>query len=376
MSNGLNGCANVVGLPTLDSQTLAALQETRAQRQRMSRSTTPASLSRFGDLYGASEPMQTLFTMIARVAPTRANVLIAGESGTGKELVASVIHQMSREKDKPFVALNCGAVSPQLIEAELFGHERGSFTGAVRAHKGCFERADGGTLFLDEVTEMPLDMQVKLLRVLETNRFCRIGADEETEVKVRVLAATNCNLEAALESGTLRSDLFYRLAVFPLHLPTLRERGEDIGLLAALFLSQLNDEEGSSKVFSKASCRMLENYSWPGNVRELKNVVHRAFILADRDLDIASAIGPARALLGNSQENDCVTVQLGSKLADAEQRLIYATLGHCGGNKTLTAEVLGVSLKTLYNRLNEYQSKLFLHDPLVHTQPFSVQAGN
>jgi DNA-binding NtrC family response regulator len=333
------------------------------------------SLTRFGDLYGASEPMQHLFQMIGKVAPTRANVLLVGESGTGKELVAKVIHQTSKEKERPFVALNCGAVSPNLIEAELFGHERGSFTGAVRTHKGCFERADGGTLFLDEVTEMPLDMQVKLLRVLETNRFCRIGADEETEVRVRVIAATNRDPVEAVASGILRSDLFYRLAVFPLNLPPLRERGVDIRLLANLFLDQLNEEEGMRKTFSKASRRLMDEYSWPGNVRELKNIVHRAFILADRELDIALAVTPIKPA-GISQEGDCVTVQLGSKLADAEQRLICATLGHCGGNKTLTAEVLGVSLKTLYNRLNEYQSKLFLHDSVAHTRPYSVQGGN
>jgi DNA-binding NtrC family response regulator len=375
MSNGLNVCGNVVGLPTHGAQTMAVLQDTRNAHHVASHESAHRSLTRFGDLYGASEPMQHLFQMIGKVAPTRANVLIVGESGTGKELVANVIHQMSREKDAPFVALNCGAISPQLIEAELFGHERGSFTGAVRMHKGCFERADGGTLFLDEVTEMSMDMQVKLLRVLETNRFCRIGADEETEVKVRVVAATNRDPVEAVAAGILRSDLFYRLAVFPLHLPALRERGEDIRLLAKLFLDQLNEEEGTHKTFSKASRRLMDEYSWPGNVRELKNLVHRAYIMADRELDISLAVTPAKPA-GTSQEGDCVTVQLGSKLADAEQRLICATLGHCGGNKTLTAEVLGVSLKTLYNRLNEYQSKLFLHDSVAHSRPYSVQGGN
>ncbi|HTH44573.1 MAG TPA: sigma-54 dependent transcriptional regulator [Oxalicibacterium sp.] len=371
MSNALNACGNVVGLPTHGAQTMAALQQTcdthapHDQKQ----------LTRFGDLYGASEPMQQLFRMIAKVAPTRANVLVVGESGTGKEVVAKAIHEMGKEKNHPFVALNCGAVSPNLIEAELFGHERGSFTGAVRNHKGCFERANGGTLFLDEVTEMSLDMQVKLLRVLETSRFCRIGADEETEVRVRVIAATNRDPAEAVATGILRSDLFYRLAVFPLTLPPLRERGADIRLLANLFLAQLNEEEGTCKTFSKTSRRLMDDYAWPGNVRELKNIVHRAYILADRELDIALAVTPMKPA-GISHEGDCVTVQLGSKLADAEQRLICATLGHCGGNKTLTAEVLGVSLKTLYNRLNEYQSKLFLHDAIAHTRPYSVQSGN
>ncbi|GGB96450.1 hypothetical protein GCM10007205_02160 [Oxalicibacterium flavum] len=368
MSNGLNACSKVIGLPMPDRQPLhdAAANDMPEKR-----------LLRCGNLYGASSPMQHLFSMIGKVAPTHANVLIVGESGTGKELVASVIHQMSRDKDQPFVALNCGAISPQLIEAELFGHERGSFTGAVRMQKGCFERANGGTLFLDEVTEMSLDMQVKLLRVLETNRFYRIGADEETEVKVRVVAATNRDPAEAVAAGVLRSDLYYRLAVFPIGMPALRERGEDIGLLAHLFLRQLNEEEGSHKTFSRASLRLINAYPWPGNVRELKNAVHRAFIMADRELDIAPAIGPLKPVPPVVEQNaDSVTVPLGCKLADAEQQLICATLDHCGGNKTLTAEVLGVSLKTLYNRLNEYQSKLFLQNAIVPARSYGVQARN
>ena len=349
MSNGLDICSsgNVVGLPTLGALHDAPHDDTND---------LPAGkLTRCGELYGASAPMQHLFKMIGKVAPTSANVLIVGESGTGKELVASVIHQMSKEKTSPFVALNCG------------------FTGAIRTQKGCFERANGGTLFLDEVTEMPLDMQVKLLRVLETNRFYRIGADEESEVSVRVVAATNRDPAEAVAAGILRSDLYYRLAVFPLNLPSLRERGDDVRLLAKLFLDQLNEEEGSSKTFSRASLRLMGSYVWPGNVRELKNVVHRAFILADRELDIAQAIGPMRASQPECQ-GDCVTVPLGSKLAEAEQQLICATLDHCGGNKTMTAEVLGVSLKTLYNRLNEYQSKLFLQDAI--NRPYSIQGRN
>ncbi|MNK23201.1 Luminescence regulatory protein LuxO [compost metagenome] len=370
MSNGLNVCGEVVDLPISNTHHMAVLQA-----QNSSPTISLNKLARCGDLYGASAPMQQLFQMIGKVAPTTANVLIAGESGTGKELVAQAIHQLSREQDKPFVALNCSAVSPQLIEAELFGHERGSFTGAIRMQKGCFERADGGTLFLDEVTEMSLDMQVKLLRVLETSRFCRIGAEEETEVKVRVVAATNRDPLEAMKSGILRSDLFYRLAVFPLDLPPLRERGEDIRLLASLFLDQLNEEDGRNRVFSKASWRLLNEYNWPGNVRELKNVVHRAYIMADQELELLPAVNPNRSMV-SEQIGDCVTVQLGSKLADAEQRLIYATLGHCGGNKTLTAEVLGVSLKTLYNRLNEYQAKLFLGDVIPHARPYGAQSRN
>ncbi len=363
MSDGLSVCGNAT---TPGAKAVSELQEANSLLNKV---------DHCGDLYGTSEPMRHLFQMIEKVAPTSANVLITGESGTGKELVARVIHQMSQAKDKAFVALNCGAVSPQLIEAELFGYERGSFTGSIRMQKGCFERADGGTLFLDEVTEMSLDMQVKLLRVLETNRFYRIGAEQETEVKVRVVAATNRDPLEAMANGTLRSDLFYRLAVFPINVPTLHQRGEDIRLLATLFLDELNAEAGSSKYFSKTSYRMLNEYSWPGNVRELKNVVHRAYILADRELDIRPGMDLSKTG-ASDHAGECVTVQLGSKLADAEQRLICATLGHCGGNKTLTAEMLGVSLKTLYNRLNEYQSKLFLHDAISPSHPYNIQARN
>ena len=374
MSKGLSTDGNVVEMPAQNTKEFtkefvvisASMQELGAPCKKD---------HRCGNLYGASENMLHLFNMIGKVAPTNANVLIVGESGTGKELVANVIHQKSKESSQPFIALNCGAISPQLIEAELFGSERGSFTGSVRTQKGCFERADGGTLFLDEVTEMSLDMQVKLLRVLETNRFYRIGADDETEVKVRVIAATNRDPLEAVANGTLRSDLFYRLAVFPIHVPKLRERGEDIRLLANLFLAQLNEEEGNNKHFSKASYRLLNEYTWPGNVRELKNIVHRSYILADQELNIKLSINPAKANASDHSE-DCVTVQLGSKLADAEQRLICATLGHCGGNKTLTAEVLGVSLKTLYNRLNEYQTKLFLPDAINKPHHYGMQARN
>ena len=353
-SNGMNVYGNVVELPALNAQALAAIQNNQPQAAGML-AQRRTGLLRCGELYGASAPMQHLFQMISKVAPTSANVLISGESGTGKELVASVIHEMSKEKNMPFIALNCSAVTAQLIEAELFGHERDSFTGAVRMHKGCFERADGGTLFLDEVTEMSPEMQVKLLRVLETGRFSRIGGDEEIQVKVRVIAATNRNTQDAVDSGVLRRDLFYRLAVFPIDVPTVRERGEDIELLAKLFLNRLNDEENITKTLSKSSRRFILEYHWPGNVLELKNVVHRAFILDDQELDINSP-------------HDCVTFPLGSMLADAEQRLIFATLGHCGGNKTLTAEVLGVSLKTLYNRLNEYQARVLANAAAHHAK--------
>lgn len=327
-----------------------------------------------GELSGASQAMRRLFTLIEKVAPTRASVLISGESGTGKELVAGAIHQKSRISDKAFIAMNCGAISPHLIEAELFGHERGSFTGAVRTHKGCFERANGGTLFLDELTEMSADMQIKLLRVLETGRFCRVGADDETQVKVRVIAATNRDPQLAVDSGVLRSDLFYRLAVFPISVPALRERDGDVEFLADVFLEGLNEEENESKVFSRSSRRFLHDYHWPGNVRELRNTVYRAFILCDRELDLAAAAGPIKPLVARL-ESDSINFPLGSRLADAERRLIFATLNYCRGNKTQTAEVLGISLKTLYNRLNEYQSDALSNDPAVPLPPCGTNFG-
>lgn len=374
MNNGSNMCSNILGLPTVDSQTIAALQAQVEVHECRSQPIPAPGLIRCGDLYGASAAMQRLFQLIGKVAPTSANVLIVGESGTGKEVVANAIHRMSKEKDKPFIALNCGAISPQLIEAELFGHERGSFTGAVRMHKGCFERASGGTLFLDELTEMPMEMQVKLLRVLETGRFCRVGADEEMQVKVRVIAATNRDPKMAVDTGVMRNDLFYRLAVFPIEVPTLRERADDIELLAQLFLGRLNQEENTRKIFSRTSRRYMREYPWPGNVRELKNMVHRAYILAEHELDVTEAVGPSRPAAANV-EGDCVTLPLGSKLAEAEQKLIFATLGYCGGNKTLTAEVLGVSLKTLYNRLNEYQAQLFAADPAAPSPPYHANGS-
>ena len=311
-------------------------------------------LSRLGNLLGESAPMRSLFKLIEKVAPTRASVLIAGESGTGKEVVATTIHEKSRQSDKPFIAVNCGAIPANLIEAELFGHERGSFTGAVRMHRGYFERAAGGILFLDEITEMPLEMEVKLLRVLETGVFYRVGGDEEIEVLVRVVAATNRTPGEAVAAGLLRADLLYRLAVFPIEVPALRERGNDIELLAQRFLDQLNEDDGTQKGFSAASLQFLREYRWPGNVRELKNAVHRAYILSDQSLEIAAAVVRSN-VAAPAIAGDCIAVQLGSKLCDAQRSLIFATLEHCGGNKTRAAEVLGVSVKTLYNRLNEYR---------------------
>jgi len=234
-----------------------------------------------GRLYGQSPAMTAVYQMIAKVAPSDASVLLIGESGTGKELAANAIHDASGCRAGPFVAINCGAFSPGLIEAELFGYERGAFTGAVRSHRGCFERASGGTLFLDEVTEMPIELQIKLLRALETGRFYRVGGEQESNVDVRIIAATNRDPNQAVTQGLLREDLLYRLAVFPLPLPPLRARDADIELLAQHFLEKFRRETNKPVMGIQAQgVDLLMGYDWPGNVRELENAVERAVVLA------------------------------------------------------------------------------------------------
>ena len=305
-----------------------------------------------GTLVGQSRAMRKVHELIARAAPSDLAVLIVGESGTGKELAAETIHALSRRRDGPFMAVNCAAVSRSLIESELFGHERGSFTGATQLHRGYFERASRGTLFLDEVTEMPIELQVKLLRVLETGRIMRVGGDREVEVNVRVIAATNRNPDDAVKDGKLREDLFYRLKVFPITLPPLRDREGDIDTLAQYFLHNLNKREGTQKRFNGATLERLRTHAWPGNVRELQNVVQRAFILGDQEITpdcLPSEMGGETSLSGPN-----LHLKVGTSLEDAERRLILATLDQYEGDKKTTAEVLGISLKTLYNRLNQY----------------------
>jgi DNA-binding NtrC family response regulator len=312
-------------------------------------------VGRFGHLLGNSLAMQKVYDQISRVAPTSATVLIIGESGSGKELVAQTLHDLSRRRKEVFLPVNCGAISPQLIESELFGHEKGSFTGAMREHKGYFERASGGTLFLDEITEMPMELQVKLLRVLETGVFMRVGSDREIETDVRVIAATNRNPEEAVSEGKLREDLLYRLQVFPLHLPPLRDRGDDITLLTNYFLEVLNADEKTGKKMNPATIALLQRYAWPGNVRELRNVLHRAFIMANDWLDpgcLPAEFGSVKVATGPTFK-----VHVGQSIADVERQLILATLEENSGNKEKTASILGLSLKTLYNRLRQYENE-------------------
>ncbi len=319
----------------------------------------------FGQLWGRSAPMREVYEQITRVAGTSATVLITGESGTGKEVVARTIHDLSRRRGKPFLAVNCGAISPHLIESEIFGHEKGSFTGADRQHHGFFERAAGGTLFLDEITEMPLDLQVKLLRVLESGTFMRVGSTQVQETDVRILAATNRALEQAAASGKLREDLLYRLNVFPIHLPALRERREDVPAIAEHFLEQICKREGQSKRFTPQALERLAGYRWSGNVRELRNIVYRAYVMAPGTSIVneclprsvadngSAASAPASASV-STPAVPSVTVTVGTTLADAERQITLATLEHLGRHKEKTAATLGISLKTLYNRLKEY----------------------
>jgi len=309
-----------------------------------------------GNLLGASPAMRQLFTLIQRVAPTEATVMIMGESGVGKELVTECIHLLSHRAQGAFVAINCGSIPASLIEAELFGYEKGSFTGASRSHAGVFERATGGTLLLDEVTEMPLEMQTRLLRVLETGRFYRVGGTHEIKTDVRVVAATNRNIMEATASKQLREDLMYRLAVFPLHVPPLRDRVGDVPLLAEYFLASLNKAAATSKRFSPAFVEALCNSRWSGNVRELKNTIERSFILADEVLDITLpvTIQPFGREEVSPVRPPGLHIPLGSRLDEAERWLIENTLEFCQGDKRRAASVLGCSLKTLYNKLNSY----------------------
>jgi DNA-binding NtrC family response regulator len=305
-------------------------------------------------LLGDSEAMQEVFRLIERVGPTEASVLLTGESGSGKELAAQSIHDRSARRGGPFIAINCGAIPIGLIEAELFGYEKGSFTGAVRAHAGVFERAQGGTLLLDEVTEMPLDMQTRLLRVLESRKFYRVGASVEFSSDVRVIASTNrCPLQA-VQNGQLREDLLYRLAVFPIDMPSLRSRGSDVELLAEHFLTELNVQSRTQKRFSAMARMTLKQHTWPGNVRELKNCIERAFILGDQTLELAPLIQNAARAGDTASDRERLDIRVGSRIYDMERSLIEATLDYFKGNKRRAADALGCSLKTLYNKLNGY----------------------
>jgi DNA-binding NtrC family response regulator len=327
---------------------LAEINQQRRENQALRRELSQRG--RFGRLIGHTPTMRAIYQVLEQAAPTPASILIIGESGTGKELVAQTIHELSPRAQGPFVAINCAAIPDTLLESEIFGHEKGAFTGASERRAGCFELADRGTLFLDEIAEMTPATQVKLLRVLQERKFRRLGGRVEHEVDVRVIAATNLDPAMALRDGKLREDLFYRLNVFTINLPPLRERKADLPLLIQAFLEEFNARDHRNvNTVAPDAMRLLEAHDWPGNVRELRNVIERATILARGDRIEAAHLPPfgaAPAAVGG------LAITPGMTVDEMEQKLILATLDAAGGNKTRAAEMLGISLKTLHNKLN------------------------
>ena len=309
-----------------------------------------------GNLVGRSKVMQRVLGLIQQVAPSVASVLIVGESGTGKELAARTIHQLSPRGAKPFVAVNCAAIPETLMESEIFGHEKGSFTGAVERRAGCFELADGGTLLLDEIGEMPIGTQAKLLRVLEDARVRRLGSKSEISVDVRVLAATNKVPEEAVAAGRLRSDLYYRLNVVQIRMPPLRDHLEDLEDLVAALLEDLNRKHNRAiKGLDNDVLDAFREYSWPGNVRELRNMLERALIISSGEVLGLKDLPPGLGCQGETTESP--RLHPGMTVEQAERRLIFETLSFTDNNKTRAAELLGISLKTLHNKLKEYENQ-------------------
>src|SRR5579872_4990880 len=311
-----------------------------------------------GRLVGKSRKMQEIFALIERVAPSTASVLITGESGTGKEMVARTLHELSPRKSKPFVAINCSAIPETLIESEIFGHEKGAFTGALERRAGCFELAEEGTLLLDEIGEMPAGTQAKLLRVLEDRKLRRLGSKTETEVNVRVVAATIKIPEEAVARGELRNDLYYRLNVFNIEMPPLRDHKEDLPeIIEALIHDMCAKHSRKISAVSEAVLNAFKSYSWPGNVRELRNTLERAVIVCDTAMietkHLPPNFGQARPVIDGG---DGVRVGVGTTVGEAEKMLILKTLETTGNNKTRAAEMLGISLKTLHNKMKEYGS--------------------
>jgi DNA-binding NtrC family response regulator len=358
------GVADYLWRPVDVDRLRGLLRDLAGARRRRLDAQAPASdgdagsgASSISGLVGRSKPMRHVYELIDRVGPTSATVIVTGESGTGKEVVARALHDRSHRCRAPFEAVNCGAISATLTETELFGHERGSFTGAERRHKGYFERAGRGTVFLDEFTEMPLELQVKLLRILETGVYTRVGGETGLPMEARVIAATNRDVNQAVADGKLREDLYYRLKVFQIYVPPLRDRVDDIPDLVDHFLEQLRVIEGSRKQMSPQAMEVLQHYPWPGNVRELRNVVHSSSVMTSGSvIEVASL--PREVRRGEpDREFDAsrVSLPVGMTLGEVERRMIIATLAAQHGDKARAAKVLGISLKTLYSRLHRYR---------------------
>ncbi len=317
-----------------------------------------------GDLVGSSPEMKAVFSLIERVAGSNVSVLVTGESGTGKELVARALHNLSGRRNKPFVAVNCAAIPETLIESEIFGHEKGAFTGAQERRAGCFELAEEGTLLLDEIGEMPAGTQAKLLRVLEDRKLRRLGSKAETPVDVRVIAATNRDPQEAVAAGQLRADLYYRLNVFNIHMPPLRAHPQDIAAIAEKMIRDMNEKHGC-KVTGLAPelLSKLESHRWPGNVRELRNTMERAVVLAGSGRLGIEHLPPGFGTIVSrpaSESDTAVHVEVGTTVDEAERQLIIKTLNSTVGNKTRAAEILGISTKTLQNKLKEYRDQGFV----------------
>src|SRR2546427_38152 len=336
-----------------------ALGKARDQQQVAALRRQLREAGRIGELVGAAKPMQEVMRLVEQVAPSSASVLITGETGSGKEILARTLHQLSPRTDRPFVAINCSAIPESLMESEIFGHERGAFTGAAERRIGCFELADGGTLLLDEIGEMPAPTQAKLLRVLEDHKVRRLGSKTETPVDVRVLAATNKDPEQAVAKGILRQDLYFRLNVFHIHLPPLREHKEDLPLMVEHILRDLNQKHSRQVLgIGHEVLDLFHSYTWPGNVRELRNVLERAIIACDRAVIGRAHLPPdfGRAPVATASELSALRFPLGTTVEAAERELILQTLVATHNNKTRAAELLGISLKTLHNKLKEYEA--------------------
>ncbi len=359
MQNGavdfLTKPVNLDHLSVLIKRSLSSRDMARKNSELMAELENLKRKNGYSSIIGKSQKVQRLIETIQQIAPSRVSVLITGESGVGKELVADAIVNYSDRRDKPFVKVHCAALNSNLLESELFGHVKGAFTGAVSDKKGRFELADGGTIFLDEIGEIDQSTQIKLLRVLQEREFEKVGGEKTIKTDVRVIAATNRNLEEEIKKGTFREDLYYRLNVVSLNVPPLRERKEDIFLLATSFLKQFCSENNKKiEGFSSEASTAISAYDWPGNIRELRNCVESAVVMCRSDQIELSDLPPAvsRAKGGNSIE-----IELGTTMDEAEKKIILSTVAFCKGNKSRAADVLGLGRKTIIRKMQEYEAR-------------------